>query len=1309
MERVTVSQLVEDYLSLLPKRIDYNLTLELEAKLTNGKIPLSKIDYNNIIAKLIGKNYKCKDSEGTLMLRMSMEELNKKTGRFQMSYIRVEIEGQSIRDYCKTNEISPLLNNGGEIQLVEKSNIINNKKYFSAINDDYNLKVDLRGEKVINKDSQKGINFVENWRESKKTYRLINRVEFRQEDNPCIVHLSIVKQQYTPSFTLQQSNLFDLSENYEVEIEIDNSLALSDREKTKDIFKKTIQDVLCGIQNTDFPISIREKENVLKEYYRLINQKQEDKVPRYLYNSHQFIGPSSVTLHQKHIIEPNDNIKAPNIRINYTVTEKTDGDRCLLFISDRKIYFINNRMNVTFSGCLHKTRSYNNTIIDGEYVRFDKKNNLLNAFYAFDIYFLYGEDVRDQPFFVDEVFDDLNKTEGLCRYGDLAVFMTRDLNPIPFVESESCVKFYVKTFYPKVRGQTIFESCNEINKRIDLFEYNTDGLVFTPMDLGVGSVGELDRSGKVIIPNTKTTWIYSLKWKPEKYNTVDFLVTTKKNDSNEDEVTPIFLEGTDLTKNVQIEYYKTLVLRCGYSQKKHGYLNPWKDLLEDKVVTGREDEYKPVRFFPTEPSDVNAGLVHMPLKKDSKGSYVMKTEEDDVFQDNTIVEFYYNKNDSEFCRWKPLRLRYDKTADFKHTGKNFGNDYAIANDNWHSINRPVTEKMIYHGEDIPSLYTIEESVYYNTSGSTNFLKNLRKFHNVVKTKLMNVAKRNDILIDYACGKGGDLPKWERAKLFFVFGIDISKDNLENRLDGSCARYLNMKKNVREIPGALFVLGDASRNIKTNDAMLDDKSKIITSAVFGKIPKKNLDKTVDEYYGVGKNGFDVSSCQFAIHYMFKDKISLVRFLQNVSECTKVNGYFIGTCYDGETIFHELQRKKMNESLVIKNDGIKIWSITKKYEETTFAPDETSVGFKISVFQESINNEIDEYLVNFSYLVFLIEKFGFTLISRKEAESFGLKNGTNMFRSLYDQRDNLSTDEKKISFLNRYFIFKKVFHVNTQELTKILLNEEVEVEKEPAKKKEKIMEEDVPELNIEKLVQEIEAEPKTDVIKIKKAKICQCINANGVRCTNKVKVTKENPNSKYCGLHTNCKNEPDVPNLQNEDVDKVIIKAKRSEKNICQCKKANGEACTNKVKVTKENPNSKYCGLHTNCKNPTQAQEIQAELEEAQEEAQKEVQEIQAELEAQEVKEVAELEAAQEVKEVQEVAEVAELEAQDEPVEDIPNKIIIKTKRAKKETEGKTKRVIKICECMKANGERCSAKARPDSKYCGTHANCKKPMN
>ena len=64
--------------------------------------------------------------------------------------------------------------------------------------------------------------------------------------------------------------------------------------------------------------------------------------------------------------------------------------------------------------------------------------------------------------------------------------------------------------------------------------------------------------------------------------------------------------------------------------------------------------------------------------------------------------------------------------------------------------------------------------------------------------ISGTTKQGDTLIDFACGKAGDLPKWIGAELSFVFGIDISKDNLENRFNGACTRFLNHRKEYKNM-------------------------------------------------------------------------------------------------------------------------------------------------------------------------------------------------------------------------------------------------------------------------------------------------------------------------------------------------------------------------------------------------------------------------------------------------------------------------------------------------------------------------------
>jgi hypothetical protein len=248
-----------------------------------------------------------------------------------------------------------------------------------------------------------------------------------------------------------------------------------------------------------------------------------------------------------------------------------------------------------------------------------------------------------------------------------------------------------------------------------------------------------------------------------------------------------------------------------------------------------------------------------------------------------------------------------------------------------------------------------------------------------------------------------------------------------------------------------VNGNSAFNIQSGAAMLNDKAIQITKAVFGKGPKESdkIGKGVARQYGVGESGFDVASCQFASHYFFENPETLQGFLRNIAECTKLNGYFIGTAYDGKMIFNMLNKTKTGESVQIIEDGKKIWEITKGYGSDQFEDDSSSIGYRIDVFQESINQTISEYLINFDYFNRVLENYGFKLMNREEAKQLGLPESTGLFSELfgimeqeiksnkskakeYGDAINMTAFEKKISFLNRYFVYKKMREVNISKI-------------------------------------------------------------------------------------------------------------------------------------------------------------------------------------------------------------------------------------------------------------------------------------
>ena len=167
--------------------------------------------------------------------------------------------------------------------------------------------------------------------------------------------------------------------------------------------------------------------------------------------------------------------------------------------------------------------------------------------------------------------------------------------------------------------------------------------------------------------------------------------------------------------------------------------------------------------------------------------------------------------------------------------------------------------------------------------------------------------------------------------------------------------------------ALFIHGNTSMNIRDTSAAFDPKSKMIINAIMGSGPKdrNKLGNGVYKKWGAAKEGFDVISNQFSVHYFFKDNVSINEFVRNCSENCKIGGYSVGTCYDGQKIFNRLRKKSKGESIFHLHDNKKIWSITKLYNQEEFHANETSLGYEIDVYQESINKSFVEYLVNFDY--------------------------------------------------------------------------------------------------------------------------------------------------------------------------------------------------------------------------------------------------------------------------------------------------------------------------------------------------------
>ena len=988
--------------------------LEFEVRFGTGKFhsKISKEQHDAVISKALSAGY-------TMAGPVSTLKVSKEDGT------RLEVTGEAgISSYCRNDDPAPLLASnqaiiGSKTRLAPPVDV-----------DDYELRVTLSSESKVHDDS-----VLDGWDAALKFYRLVERVSLSKAGLPFRIDVSVVKQGASSARRYAEAQLDEALSRYEieleaVELEIGVGTSFETAQGLYSGLKPSISLVLSALQGSNFPLPRSRRQELFDQYCATVGK------------SCQFVGPSSISLQIDNVAPPNLNTRIVNVREGYTVTDKADGLRKLLFINKDGVgCFIDTNLRVQDTGMRVTEKAYANTIIDGEHILNGKNGSYINVFAAFDIYWLGGKPVAQLPFASAAKGDRTRlalMTDAVSEFGKVA-------------QRRGSVRCIAKIFHQVDKGG-LFDACSFVLDRASSVEYETDGIILTPASLPVGA------SSPDGAPVLGRTWERSFKWKPPQYNTVDFLVSVVKNNVNMPIVKNMFQKGTSTTHARQGTSYVTAVLKVGFDESKHGYLNPCESLRQQGRAdgygkTGKRGKYRPVQFFPTTPSDPKAGLTNIEISVGPSGRGPMVCEEGDVMEDNTVVEFRYDLDAEEGWRWKPLRVRYDKTEKLRSGKPSYGNAYHVANSNWLSIHNPVTEEMIRTGKGIGDELA-GDNLYYTALSTASYTKALRDFHNlwVKKRLIVGACRPGGTLIDLACGRGGDLPKWIAANLKFVYGLDLVDDNISNRLDGACARYLNYAKKMRHLPKALFNVGDATVNVREGIGIASGEDKLVNMAVFGVDSSGSLPSNVRSVFGVGRDGFDVCSVQFAIHYMFKNSNTLNNCLRNIAEVTKLGGYFIGTCYDGSKVFDMLRNTEVGGSVARKVEDTLIWAMKKRYDKSSFPADASSLGMAIDVYQETIGKTFMEYLVNTEYLADSLEAFGFATLSPEELKQVELPVSVGGFSVLYDQlmdrskgqnrvgqAKSMTPQEKDISFLNTFFIFKKVRTVDAAEIARVRMGE------------------------------------------------------------------------------------------------------------------------------------------------------------------------------------------------------------------------------------------------------------------------------
>ena len=826
--------------------------------------------------------------------------------------------------------------------------------------------------------------------------------------------------------SLNKSKIINKTQQYEFFIDITNT--------DKDNIIPSIIKMEQALHLNSFIISKDQQLNVIKDYGNLV--KNDINTRRFDDKKPPLLTPKPFTLERMNMLNPSDfenGYGISSILSEYTVTEKADGERLLMYINNTGgVYLINNSHQVIDTGLKSPSELYN-SLIDGEYITCNKRtdNASIGLYASFDMYYCNGKKITQLPLIATS---DNSSSEGSqSRYNYL--LKTEKLLKR---NNEYAIDYIVKEH---MYSKDILNDCKKILTQEIIYQYEIDGLIFTPAKLAVFS----NYANKPEPITDKLGWNKVFKWKPPEQNSIDFLV--KKGE----------IITIDTVNYVEFKLY------VGYNASQienytmndvFNYIYKFNQFRE-KI---KEREKYVCRLFMPEyyyEKGIEKSLIKMLPNKE------IRCVNGDKIDDEIIVEFNYDSSETNpSLRWKPMRVREDKTRIYRQgvLSKTL-NDFSVACNIWRSIHNPISQNNIIGNERIANNMDVaelsSEDIYYSRTiqNEARLSHQMLVFHNHgIKDLLYSKPSKKGSIVELACGQGGDLNRWIKNEYRFVLGVDLVKNNIYSPNHGAYARLLRERKrffiNMKNVnnmifPEMVFAVGDCSKSIKTGDCAIsddpsrDDKDSYnVLKIVFNK-SNRRIETQYNKIIGRGVNGFDVCSCMFGIHYFFKNEETLDGFLLNVSQLLNVRGVFFCTFMDGEKIETDIKNnggdkiegfKKLSNRK--EDKGEPIWAILRSYDKDEVSP----YNKQINVFIETTSKLIPEYVVSYEFLIEKCKDYGLKI---KESELFTetfnkfksklddlRETKENLYKSIIELDKEENKDLKRFSSFNRWCIFEKV---------------------------------------------------------------------------------------------------------------------------------------------------------------------------------------------------------------------------------------------------------------------------------------------
>lgn len=839
--------------------------------------------------------------------------------------------------------------------------------------------------------------------------RLKRRVSYTTKDKTFRIDCTIVKFAKDPVKLMHQVPFNDLAPSYEIEVEYIGPLTGIDKPKAEVVSKAFLQlvaEVQKVLEDTEYLIPVSQALSTLQEYHKLAFNKDIDmdmmsKRPRDM-----FIGPQPVSLELKHLLDPTEGWES--ILENFTLTHKADGERTLIFVDSKGfVYLINNRFNIKSTRII--TPAFSSSIFDAELVQ-DTFSTPIQVF-IFDAYLVNGQHVTTN-ILIDEDPSVVTRMKYASDFSEACGTQHSriKIKPKEFLIAETKEDF-------KVKAARLIEQQNSGH-----LPFETDGIIFTPK---YNPVGANMRNGT---PNLIGTWERVLKWKPPQQNSIDFLVVSRKDYAN---------GGRDVVVSTAEGNFKLFDLYVASKMRKT-------TAFEFLTSGGSYDEGVNVaKLFQPDTDIQNVDCCMVPIQSDGVSTCL----NGEIIETKTIVEMTW---DNTNLKWLPMRVRHDKTATYKTTNSiaSTANNIYIAMRVWNTIMTPVTPDHLRLKTKV-TLDTIpnqDMSKYYDrkTDRSRSALSRLAIFHNLW-VKDAHLLKRfgngkAHTLFDIGCGKGGDINKWIGAKFKKVLGIDLYEDNISNPNDGAYARLMKTRYDKKQ-HNFVFIQMDASQRI-TDDyikAIQDPNNASVAKIIWGLSDTTN--RKLLPYKGYATQLFDVVSLQFSLHYFFKNHETLQNICYNINKHLKPGGKFVCTFFDGPSVASLLDGvafKRVKSGLA--EDGSVAWAIRRMFEEDY---QRQKMGQTVSVYIQTINQFIDEYLADYDTLVTALSEYNIRPLNDNELAQHGLAHSTGLFSDLYQdlkkefekpdvaERDktwmqsalDMTKAERDLSFMNRWAVFTK----------------------------------------------------------------------------------------------------------------------------------------------------------------------------------------------------------------------------------------------------------------------------------------------